>query len=63
MAGSLSARKSNAARPKLARPREASDLLDGRGDGVAVDASYGDTLRKLMPRRLSALTRSRPRAG
>jgi hypothetical protein len=60
MAGSLSARKSNAARLKLTRPREASELLDARGDAM-VDATYGDTLRKLMPRRLSALTRSRVR--
>ena len=61
MAGSLPARKSNAARLKPTRTREASELLVARDDAMAVDASYGDTLRKLLPRRLSALTRSRVR--
>jgi len=62
MSESLSARKSAAARPKPPRSRAANDLLDGRSDALAVDASYGDTLRRLMPRRLSALTRPRQRA-
>jgi hypothetical protein len=61
MAESLSTRKPNA-RPKLPRARAANDSLDGRADFTAVDASYGDTLRPLMPRRLSAFTRSRTRA-
>lgn len=60
MAESLAPRKSNAGRSKL-RTLEASDLMDVRGDGFAYDATYGDTLRKLMPRRLSSLTRSRTR--
>ena len=56
MAESLS-RKINPARLKLTRPR----VVDARSEGVIVDASYGDTLRNLMPRRLSSLTRTRPR--
>jgi hypothetical protein len=49
------------ARPLPPRRREIRDLLDRHDDGAAVvDASYGDTLRRLLPRRLSALTR-RPR--
>ena len=61
MAGSIPARKSIAGRLKLGRAREANELFDARDDATAVDAAYGDSLRKLMPRRLSALTRSRAR--
>ncbi len=60
MAESLS-RKINPARSKLALLRAAPDVVDARTDAVMVDARYGDTLRNLMPRRLSSLTRPRPR--
>jgi hypothetical protein len=60
MVQTVSARKSNA-RLKLARSRAAIEPIDGRGDIAGVDATYGDTLRHLMPRRLSALSRPRPR--
>ena len=57
-----SPRKSLRARPAPARRREISDLLGGRGEAAApVDASYGDTLRRLLPQRLSTLTRRDPR--
>lgn len=62
MAESLPARKPNVTRPKLPRPRDVSDLIEGRSDIAAVDASYGETLRELMPRRLGAIARARPRA-
>jgi hypothetical protein len=62
MPESLSARKLALSRPRTPRPREVSDLLGRRDEGATiVDASYGDTLRGQMPRRLSALTR--PRRG
>ncbi len=58
MADLPSSRKSARARPVPARRREISDLLGQRGEAAAlVDASYGDTLRGLLPRRLSTLTR------
>ena len=57
-------RKPNSTRPRRSYGREATDLLGGRGDGAAlVDASYGDTLRGLLPRRLSAFSRRTARAS
>ncbi len=62
MPESLSSRKIALSRPRTPRSREISDLIGQRDEGAsAVDASYGDTLRGQMPRRLSALTR--PRRG
>jgi len=61
MADNSSPRKTALARPAPPRQREISDLL---GDtATPVDASYGDTLRRLLPRRLSALTRRSLRAA
>jgi len=53
MAESLqTARLTKFGRLALPSPRVMFDLLDGTGERRAIDASYGDSLPQLLPRRL-----------
>lgn len=54
-----SARKATCVRPRPLHSAKMSEIADDFEDSGFVDASYGDTLRHQLPRRLSALTGTR----
>jgi hypothetical protein len=58
MAESLqTARFAKLGRLALPHPRDVLDLINGTGTSRAIDASYGDSLPQLLPRRLVDLFR------